>query len=99
MNTLSTPPLNSATTFLNPGPGPVTRVSLGPLPHRLAAAASALGPIPRASLSALVDLGLSTQEIADYLCLDHGIVAELLALWCVARPPSLRVDHPAPHLA
>ena len=97
MSNLSTPPLNSATQFL--GSGRVARVSLGPLPHRLAVAASEFGPIPRASLSALVDLGLSTQEIADYLGLDHGLVAELRALWCVARPPSLRVDHAAPHLA
>jgi hypothetical protein len=97
MNTLSTPHLNFAhTTF---GRGAATRVSLGALPHRLAAAASVLGPMPKASLRALVDLGLTTHEIAAYLGIERSIVAELRALWCGTHLPSACMTLAAPHLA
>ena len=51
------------------------------LPHQLRGAAEAFGPMPRRSLAALVDLGLTDREIGRYHALPRNRVSELRSIW------------------
>ncbi|MGS4947806.1 hypothetical protein ACVDG3_20215 [Meridianimarinicoccus sp. RP-17] len=49
--------------------------------------AETLGPLPRAALSALVDYGLTDEDIAGYHGLPRDLVAELRAIWHISPAP------------
>lgn len=46
---------------------------------------SAMGPIPRGSLTAMIDLGLTDAEVARYFCVPHSAVSTLRQLWGIQR--------------
>lgn len=67
---------------------PILRWQATAVPFRLQRDALKLGPMPKASLEAFVDLGLTDRDIGDYFKVAHPVIAELRTCWRISQPNS-----------